>query len=341
MSRIIPDPAGIVQAAKLLKQRDILLGLDGAVMSTQEYMKKVVEDVGDIKFFMNNGKLDQVVAIVKSCSPNVIGDLTVTMKDLSGTIHGTIHHTVIDEGGYGNDITVGAALILANVSVFSPKPSMHYLNITMRNVVKVFRKDTVHESVAGERKLMWQGKMPDGVVVLLLVLPMFLLVPLNPEVVVDTLSQRVGISAKKETPVNFLTDPSDGRSTLRPANVLVFGWVGGKHACVDLTGVSPLVGLSSKSFTTGQAALKAASCKVTKHEKACIENQHVFIPFAFDTFCFLAPEAVELLSRVQRVMHNNVMTPRYTDVVFKRIGCNPKRASGAACCPLASHVNPY
>ncbi|GJS34216.1 hypothetical protein Tco_0532598 [Tanacetum coccineum] len=46
----------------------------------------------------------------------------------------------------------------------------------------------------------------------------------------------------------------------------------------------------------------------------------MFIPFAFDTFGFLAPEAVELLSRVQRVMHNNVMTPRSTDVVFKRIG---------------------
>ncbi|GJZ35233.1 RNA-directed DNA polymerase, eukaryota [Tanacetum coccineum] len=61
-------------------------------------------------------------------------------------------------------------------------------------------------------------------------------------------------------------------------------------------------------------ALKAASGKVTKHEKACIENQHVFIPFGFDTFGFLAPEAVELLSRVQRVMHSNVMTPRSTDV---------------------------
>ncbi|GJU24510.1 hypothetical protein Tco_1163131 [Tanacetum coccineum] len=141
--RIIPSPAGIVQAAKLLKQRDILLGWDGTVMSTQEYMKKVVEDVGDIENFLKNGKLDQVVAIVKSCYPNVIGDLIVTMKDLSGTILGTIHHKVIDEGGYRNDITVGVALILANVSVFSPKPSMHYLNITMRNVVKVFRKNTV------------------------------------------------------------------------------------------------------------------------------------------------------------------------------------------------------
>ena len=80
-----------------------------------------------------------------------------------------------------------------------------------------------------------------------------------------------------------------------------FEWVGGKHACVDLTGVFPLVGLGSRGFTAGQAALKAASGKMTKHEKACIENQHVFIPFAFDTFGFLAPEAVELLSRVQRV----------------------------------------
>ncbi|GKD42048.1 GPCR kinase [Tanacetum coccineum] len=147
-------------------------------MSTQEYMKKVIEDVGededfksgswvsaidyvnanggtasgclgDIKNFLKNGKLDQVVAIVKSYSLNVTGDLTVTMKDLSGIIHGTIHHKFIVEGGYGKDIFIGAALILANVSVFSLKPSMHYLNITMRNVVKVFRKDTIPGSGSG------------------------------------------------------------------------------------------------------------------------------------------------------------------------------------------------
>ncbi|GJW40510.1 hypothetical protein Tco_0066355 [Tanacetum coccineum] len=47
--------------------------------------------------------------------------------------------------------------------------------------------------------------------------------------------RRAGISARKEAHVNFLTDPSDERSTLRPVDVLVFGWVGGKHACVDLT----------------------------------------------------------------------------------------------------------
>ncbi|GJQ98661.1 hypothetical protein Tco_0009800 [Tanacetum coccineum] len=57
----------------------------------------------------------------------------------------------------------------------------------------------------------------------------------------------------------FFTHPLDGESTLRRADALIFGWVGEKHACVDLTGVSPLVGLSSRGFTVGHAALKAAS----------------------------------------------------------------------------------
>ncbi|KAF5770941.1 hypothetical protein HanXRQr2_Chr14g0665051 [Helianthus annuus] len=122
--------------------------------------------------------------------------------------------------------------------------------------------------------------------------------------------RRACISAKEEAPVNFLSDPLEGRSTLRPADILVFGWVGGKHDCVDLTGVSPFVGLGGNVFTVGQTALKAASGKVTKHEKTCLDNQHVFIQFAFDTFGFLTPEAVDLLSRVHRVMHSNAMTPR-------------------------------
>ncbi|GKC93647.1 hypothetical protein Tco_1159089 [Tanacetum coccineum] len=125
--RIIPGPAGIVQQAKMLKEKVFILDSDGALMSTQEYMQKVVEDVGedddfksgawvsatnyvtatggtvtgylgDIKNFLKKGKLDEVVAIVKSCSPNDIGDLNVTMKDLSGTIPGTIHHKIIGDG---------------------------------------------------------------------------------------------------------------------------------------------------------------------------------------------------------------------------------------------------
>jgi hypothetical protein len=43
-------------------------------------------------------------------------------------------------------------------------------------------------------------------------------------------------------------------------------------------------------------------------------------PFAFSIFGFLAPDAVTILKRVQKVMHNNVVSPRSLDVVFKRIG---------------------
>jgi hypothetical protein len=59
---------------------------------------------------------------------------------------------------------------------------------------------------------------------------------------------------------------------------------------------------------------------LTKHEKACSDNQHVFIPFAFDTFGFLAPEAVNLLKRIQKVMHSNVVSPKSMNVVFQRLG---------------------
>ncbi|GJW10785.1 integrase, catalytic region, zinc finger, CCHC-type containing protein [Tanacetum coccineum] len=90
--------------------------------------------------------------------------------------------------------------------------------------------------------------------------------------------------------------------------------VGGKHVCVDLTGVSSLVRLSSRGFTVGHAALKAASCKVTKDEKICIETQHMFISFAFDTFGFLTHEAVELLNKVQHVMNN-------LEVAFRKSTC--------------------
>ncbi|GKB39081.1 hypothetical protein Tco_0884023 [Tanacetum coccineum] len=45
--RIIPDPAGVVQQDKLLKEKVFILDSDGALMSTQEYMQKVVEDVGE------------------------------------------------------------------------------------------------------------------------------------------------------------------------------------------------------------------------------------------------------------------------------------------------------
>nr|GEV82126.1 hypothetical protein [Tanacetum cinerariifolium] len=169
--RIIPGPAGILQLAQLRKASEIREGGHNGEMSTQEYVRKITEEAskddhftrgswlsavqylaaggsittscfGDMKTFIKNGKLEKVVAVIKSCTSNMLGDLTVTLKDLSGVISGTIHYKVLNDEVYGKTISVGAVLILHNVSVFSPNPSSHYLNITLKNIVKVFHKDT-------------------------------------------------------------------------------------------------------------------------------------------------------------------------------------------------------
>ncbi|GJY72398.1 hypothetical protein Tco_0476101 [Tanacetum coccineum] len=108
--RIIPGPAGLGSQARLAYRKMFLSRSRWGVNVYTTYMDKVIEDV---------------------------------------QYTGTIHPKVIGKGGYGKDITVGAAMILTNVSVFSPNPSKHYLNITMRNVVEVFRKDTVLGNVSG------------------------------------------------------------------------------------------------------------------------------------------------------------------------------------------------
>nr|GEU71851.1 hypothetical protein [Tanacetum cinerariifolium] len=175
---------GIVQVEEVEEKPD------DSVLSTQEYMKQVVEDVGeeedfnsgqwvgateyvianggiisrclgDIKTFLKNGKLEQVVAIIKSCSLNAVGDLKVTVKDLSGTLPGSIHYKVINEGDYGKEITVGSVIILANVLVFSPNPSMYYLNITKKNMVKVFHKDFLPEEEMADLELHVCGNVID------------------------------------------------------------------------------------------------------------------------------------------------------------------------------------
>ncbi|GKC15336.1 reverse transcriptase domain-containing protein [Tanacetum coccineum] len=142
-------------------------------MTTHDYVKKVNEDVfeedhftfgswlsaivhlhgegvmpsgcfGDMKKYFINGKLELVVGVVMSCTPNALGDMTVTLKDPTGIMGGTIHYKDFknEDDGYAKSIKVGSVLILRNVLVFIPKPSKYYLNITIRNIVKVFDNDT-------------------------------------------------------------------------------------------------------------------------------------------------------------------------------------------------------
>ncbi|KAJ0779443.1 putative exostosin [Helianthus annuus] len=86
-----------------------------------------------------------------------------------------------------------------------------------------------------------------------------------------------------------------------------------------LWGFPSRVSLKENGFVAGQATRKAELKKVDKHVKTCVENQHVFVPFAFDTFGSLAPEAIKFLTRVQRVINNNCSL-RGTGFCLGRLG---------------------
>nr|GEX97596.1 serine/threonine-protein kinase, active site protein [Tanacetum cinerariifolium] len=51
------------------------------------FCDRVTGCLGDVDNFLKKRKLEQVVAIVKSCSPNMLDDLNVTLKDLSDVDH--------------------------------------------------------------------------------------------------------------------------------------------------------------------------------------------------------------------------------------------------------------
>jgi hypothetical protein len=65
-----------------------------------------------------------------------------------------------------------------------------------------------------------------------------------------------------------------------------------------------------------------------KNKKVYSDNQHAFIPFVSDTFGFLAPDAFNLLQKVQKIIHNNVVSTWSMDVVFKKIDILPYIKAG-------------
>ncbi|GKC52451.1 ribonuclease H-like domain-containing protein [Tanacetum coccineum] len=95
--------------------------------------------LGDIENYLKNGKLEKFIVIIKSCTPNALGNLTMTLKDLLGTIPGTIHHKFIDEGGYGKDFTVGVTLI--HVSGSGSGAGGSGILVEVEEIVKLMEKE--------------------------------------------------------------------------------------------------------------------------------------------------------------------------------------------------------
>ncbi|GJS01520.1 hypothetical protein Tco_0318028 [Tanacetum coccineum] len=58
-------------------------------------------------------------------------------------------------------------------------------------------------------------------------------------------SSTVGIMVRKEAPMGFL---SEDRNDLRPADLLLFNWLQGKDACLDVTCISRFAGMGASSW---------------------------------------------------------------------------------------------
>lgn len=87
---------------------------------------------------LDHGKVPCLCALVKAFSLKE-ADASVLLKDPTGEIHGTLHRKVLED--YQTDLAPGAGLILKHVSLFSPAPRKHYLNITPGNILQIYPAD--------------------------------------------------------------------------------------------------------------------------------------------------------------------------------------------------------
>jgi len=87
---------------------------------------------------LEQGKVPCLCALVKAFSLTE-ADASVLLKDPTGEIHGTLHRKVMED--FQAELAPGAGLILKHVSVFSPAPRKHYLNITPGNILQIYPPD--------------------------------------------------------------------------------------------------------------------------------------------------------------------------------------------------------
>ncbi|GJV78158.1 hypothetical protein Tco_1509742 [Tanacetum coccineum] len=86
------------------------------------------------------GKLDQVVAIVKSCSPNVIGDLTETMKDLSGDAFDTVLYLIQRVLELTTGSLLSSIALRVEATEKSPKPSKDHIHLLIGKLAGRLRR---------------------------------------------------------------------------------------------------------------------------------------------------------------------------------------------------------
>ncbi|GJU65574.1 hypothetical protein Tco_1247409 [Tanacetum coccineum] len=137
-------------------------------------------------------------------------------------------------------------------------------------------------------------------------------------VVCDTLVDlcyRSGILTGKEVDIG-LEDGYD--KPLRPADMLLYSWVGGLDVYMDLTGSSPLSQTGMVDFAHGRTMIDAAQRKRFSYEAKCAIIGYRFLPFSFSSHRTIREGC--LLKRIQKFfMAQNIVT-RAVVHIYNKIG---------------------
>lgn len=105
-----------------------------ALQSTSEGAALFAHNTKQLQEFGSKNKVPTLAAIVKAIvfwNENA----SVTFKDPWGTIEGSVHAQVWKQFPR---LTVGSAVILSNITVFTPQSGNHYLNVVAANICEVY-----------------------------------------------------------------------------------------------------------------------------------------------------------------------------------------------------------
>lgn len=154
------------------------------------------------------------------------------------------------------------------------------------------------------------------------------------DILVDICS-KAGIVVRKEAPMGFL---SEDVKDLCPADLLLFNWIQGKDACLDVTCISPFAGMGATSFASGVALHNIVDKKMRKYASKCEDNEYKFIPFAFSTFEEFDKDALNTFSRIKSISSSYSNNARSDTFIFHRICfCIQKRVGAQLVSRLSSN----
>ncbi|XP_026445253.1 uncharacterized protein LOC113345800 [Papaver somniferum] len=140
------------------------------------------------------------------------------------------------------------------------------------------------------------------------------------------LCYKVGVAARKEAALGF---SSDTKSSLKPADILVYNWKNCKDMCFDVTNVSPFSKGGNRSFTPDHAISAAITRKRNKYVDICSSSGYGFGVLVFSTLGELGDDVVVLLKRLKNCMSSHDGNSSLGSFLISRLGIIIQKGVGA------------